>query len=157
MLSSWPLMTTDVTVASNILVCVKLWGVFSEFNVWSTFQLSHCSAVFNLLFTEKKRSSIWHLCHHWWHSQLSLRQLTVPPVTAKLSNWRSFVFSVVLDSVIKRPVISVNEIYSLQHFSNDHMTLKTLCHCINFKYIYCLCRCVTYIYIAIALVCFYVY
>ena len=43
--------------------------------------------------TENKRSSIWQLCRHWWHRKLSLRQLTVPPVTTKLSNWRPFVFS----------------------------------------------------------------
>ena len=40
-----------------------------------------------------KRSSIWQLCLHWWHHKLSLWQLTVPPVTTTLSNWRSFVFS----------------------------------------------------------------
>ena len=43
--------------------------------------------------TENKRSSIWQLCRHWGHHKLSLWQLTVPPVTTTLSNWRSFVFS----------------------------------------------------------------
>ena len=43
--------------------------------------------------TENKSSSIWQLCRHWWHRKLSLRQLAVPPVTKKLSNWRSFVSS----------------------------------------------------------------
>ena len=43
--------------------------------------------------TENKRSSIWQLCRYWWHRKLSFRQLAVPPVTTKLSNWRPFVFS----------------------------------------------------------------
>ena len=38
--------------------------------------------------TENKRSSICQLCRYWWHRKLSLRQLTVPPMTAMLSNWR---------------------------------------------------------------------
>ena len=42
---------------------------------------------------ENKRSSVWRHCRHWWHRKLSLRQLTVPPVTTKLSNWQPFVFS----------------------------------------------------------------
>ena len=46
--------------------------------------------------TENKRLSIWQFCRHWWHRKLSLRQLTVPPVTTKLSNWRSFVFNEIL-------------------------------------------------------------
>ena len=45
------------------------------------------------LITENKRSPIWQLCRHWWHRKLSLRQLTVPPMTTKLSNWRSFVLN----------------------------------------------------------------
>ena len=55
-----------------------------------------CKAVIltTFLFTENKRSSIWELCRHWWHRKLSKWQLTVPPVTTKLSNWRPFVFSV---------------------------------------------------------------
>ena len=43
--------------------------------------------------TENKRSSIWQLCRHWWHSKLSVRPLTVTPVTTKLPNWQIFVFS----------------------------------------------------------------
>ena len=42
---------------------------------------------------ENKRSSIWQPCRHWWQRKLSLRQLTVPPVTTRLSNWWPFVFS----------------------------------------------------------------
>ena len=38
--------------------------------------------------TENNRSSIWQFSCHWWHRKLSLRQLTVSPVTTKLSNWR---------------------------------------------------------------------
>ena len=44
-------------------------------------------------FTENKISSIWKLCCHWWYGKLSLRQFTAPSVTAKLSNFQSFVFS----------------------------------------------------------------
>ena len=40
------------------------------------------------------RSSIWQLCRRWWHRGLSLWQLAVPPVTAGLSSWRPFAFSV---------------------------------------------------------------
>ena len=32
-------------------------------------------------------------CYYWWYHKLSLRQLTVPPVTKKLSKWRTFVFN----------------------------------------------------------------
>ena len=46
------------------------------------------------LSTENKRSSIWQLCRHRWHRKLSLWQLTMPPVMAKLSNWRTLVFSI---------------------------------------------------------------
>ena len=42
--------------------------------------------------TENKRSSIWQLCRHWWHRKLSLWQLAVPPITTKLSTWRSLCF-----------------------------------------------------------------
>ena len=45
-------------------------------------------------YTENKRLSFWQLCRHWWHRKFSLRQLTVPAVMIKLSNWRCFVFSV---------------------------------------------------------------
>ena len=45
--------------------------------------------------TENKKMSIWHLCHHWWHHEL-LWQLTVPPVTRKLSNWWPSVFRALL-------------------------------------------------------------
>ena len=38
--------------------------------------------------TENKKSPIWQLCRYWCHRKLSLRQLTVPPMTAMLSNWR---------------------------------------------------------------------
>ena len=41
--------------------------------------------------TEHKSSSIWQLCCDWWHRKLPQRQLTVPPVTTKLWNWRYFV------------------------------------------------------------------
>ena len=44
-----------------------------------------------IIYTENKRSSISQL---WWHRKLSLWQLTVPPVTTKLSKWWPFVFSV---------------------------------------------------------------
>ena len=33
-------------------------------------------------------------CRHWWHSKLTLRQLTVPPMTTKLWNWRPLVFNI---------------------------------------------------------------
>ena len=42
---------------------------------------------------ENQKSSIWQLYHHPWHCKLSLRQLTVPPVTTKLRNWWPFVLS----------------------------------------------------------------
>ena len=42
---------------------------------------------------KKKRSSIWQLCHHWWHCKLPLSQLTVPLMMTKLTNWQYF-FSV---------------------------------------------------------------
>ena len=45
-------------------------------------------------FSWGRRSPIWQLCRHWWHRWLSLWQLEVPPVTAGLSSWRPFVFSV---------------------------------------------------------------
>ena len=44
--------------------------------------------------TENIWSSIWQLCRHCWHCQLLLRQLTVPTMTTKLSNWRARVLSV---------------------------------------------------------------
>ena len=40
------------------------------------------------------RSSMWQLRRRWWDRGLSLWQLAVPPVTAGLSSWRSFAFSV---------------------------------------------------------------
>ena len=43
-----------------------------------------------LPFIENKRLSIWQHCRHLWHRKLSLWQLTVPPVTTKLSIWRPF-------------------------------------------------------------------
>ena len=43
-------------------------------------------------FTKNKISSIWQLCRHLWHWKLSLWQLMVPPMTTKLSNWRSIFF-----------------------------------------------------------------
>ena len=60
----------------------------------------HCSTItvwlsrwsFTII-TENKRRSIWQLCRYWWHRKLSFRQLTVPSVTTKLSNWPLFVFS----------------------------------------------------------------
>ena len=51
--------------------------------------LQSCSGYQSL----NKTLSIWQLCRDSWHRKFSLRQLTVPPVTTKLSNWRSFVFS----------------------------------------------------------------
>ena len=45
-------------------------------------------------FSGGRRSSIWQLCRRWWHHGLSLWQLAVPPVTAGLSSWRPFAFSV---------------------------------------------------------------
>ena len=45
-------------------------------------------------FSGGRRSSIWQLCRRWWHRGLSLWQLAVPPVTAGLSSWRPFAFSV---------------------------------------------------------------
>ena len=45
------------------------------------------------ILTENKISSIWRLCRHLWHRKLSYWQLSVPLVTTKLSNWRSFVFN----------------------------------------------------------------
>ena len=54
---------------------------------------SYTSHIYYVIHTENKTLSIWQLCRDWWHRKLSLRQLTVPPVTTKLSNWRSFVFS----------------------------------------------------------------
>ena len=71
--------------------------------------------------TENKRLSIWQLCRHWWHRKLSLWQLTVPPVTTTLSNWRSFVFS---------------------EYSNKGLlpsTVLWLAHCINSTLLVC-CR-----------------
>ena len=50
-------------------------------------------------YIENKISSIWLLCRHWRHPKLSLWQLTVPPVTTKLSIWRYFDFSVEKDSL----------------------------------------------------------
>ena len=43
--------------------------------------------------TENKRWPIWQCCRYWCLRKLSFWQLTVPPVTTKLSNWRPFVFS----------------------------------------------------------------
>ena len=45
-------------------------------------------------FSGGRRSSILQLCRHCWHHGLSLCQLEVPLVTAGLSSWRPFVFSV---------------------------------------------------------------
>ena len=55
-------------------------------------------------FTENQRSYIWQLCLQWWQCKLSLRQLTVPPVTTKSSNWRPLVFSVMAYSAAIRLV-----------------------------------------------------
>ena len=54
------------------------------------------------LIIENRRSPIWQLCRHWWHRKLSLRQLTVSPVTTKLWNWRPFVF-IDADDFLIRP------------------------------------------------------
>ena len=41
--------------------------------------------------TENKVSSIWQLCSHWWHRNVLLRQLTVPPLVplynTRLTDW----------------------------------------------------------------------
>ena len=57
--------------------------------------VDHFASVWTMMnsrITENTRSAIWQICHHWGHRQLSLRQLTVPPVTTKFSNCRPFVF-----------------------------------------------------------------
>ena len=56
--------------------------------------------------TENKTLSVWQLCHDWWHRKLSLRQLTAPPVTTKLSNWQPFVFSDVAEVLWNNALIA---------------------------------------------------
>ena len=56
-------------------------------------------ATYNVYDTEIKRSSIWQLFRHCWYRKLSLRKLTMPPITTKLSNWRFFVLSVAILSL----------------------------------------------------------
>ena len=50
--------------------------------------------------TENKRSSIWLHYGHWWHRKLSLRQLVLLTMKSKLSNWRPFVFGVMIHSIL---------------------------------------------------------
>ena len=83
----------------------ELRDAFFEYEIWSMQLLCHCHGLYDVLLycvelgyqayflIENKRSSIWQLCCHWWHRELSLWQFTVPPVTTKLWNWRPFVFS----------------------------------------------------------------
>ena len=52
-----------------------------------------CDYTVTTLDTENKRSPIWQICRHRWHRQLSLWQLTMPPVMTMLSSWRYFAFS----------------------------------------------------------------
>ena len=78
-----------------LLFILQIFTVLQVFNyscILGKFAVSVVSYYYASLKTKIK--SIWQLCRHWWHNKLSLRQLTVPPVTTKLSNWRSFVFSV---------------------------------------------------------------
>ena len=68
-----------------------LWFNFlnqQNFTHWSLYKISQLV----MIYITEKRLSIWQLCHDCWHCKLSLRQLMVPPVTTKLSNWRSLVF-----------------------------------------------------------------
>ena len=81
----------------NNKTCTNIWDILYHLlksNMWNQINgVYHLGLFQGLLSTENKRSSSWQLCHHWWHCKLSLWQLTVPPVTTKLSNWWSFVFS----------------------------------------------------------------
>ena len=52
-----------------------------------------CDYAVTTLNTENKRSPIWQNCRHRWHRNLSLSQLTMPPVMTMLSSWRYFAFS----------------------------------------------------------------
>ena len=54
--------------------------------------------------TENKGLSVWQFCHHWWHCKLSLWQLTVLPMTTKLSNWRSLLTMKVLKDSISHEI-----------------------------------------------------
>ena len=72
---------------------------------------------------KKRRLSIQQHCGHWWHRKWSL-QLTVSPVTTKLSHWPSFVFSA--------PAYAMNNIYFFSvvvtHWLNFKRTLKKCKH-----------------------------
>ena len=69
--------------ARHILCTLWRWDLFqSEYN--------YRDHIYNIVNT---KSSIWQLCRYLWYRKLSLRQLTVPPVTIKSSSWRSPVFS----------------------------------------------------------------
>ena len=73
--------------------------------------------------TQKRRLSIQQHCGHWWHRKWSL-QLTVSPVTTKLSHWPSFVFSA--------PAYAMNNIYFFSvvvtHWLNFKRTFKKCKH-----------------------------
>ena len=42
--------------------------------------------------TESRGSALWRLCRHGWHRELSLRQITVPPVRAGFIGLLNFCF-----------------------------------------------------------------
>ena len=77
-----------------LLDCLEVLVAYELGNVWNLNSLGTGRVKWNFTCTKNKGSSIWQLCHHWWHRKLSLRQLTVPPVMTKLSNWRPYVFCV---------------------------------------------------------------
>ena len=58
--------------------------------IFYTSCLSYHYSIF--LLAEIRGSPFWHPCRRWWYRALSL-QLTVLPVTARLSAWRPFAFS----------------------------------------------------------------
>ena len=119
-----------------------------------------------LRYTEKKRLSIWQLCRHWWHRKLSLRKLTLPPVTTTmLSNWRSF-FSVACRQFGATPSPELFMIFlsQKQYPVNILLSIKCIwkCRLPNVGYFIpafnhvnssCLIRVITYLYF---FSCFYI-
>ena len=103
----WYDIYTRFTVITTSLKCKRCF-VSWFYYAWNFFLLSH-----KLSFEyESRGSSFWRLWRHWWHHELSLRQLALPSVTAGLSVWWAFIFNARCTS-FKRLiyVLNLNSLY----------------------------------------------
>ena len=94
--------TRKIFTFDEVIMCMDYWLIVAEWPYvfyWTGSTL--VQVVISRMFgashysnTENKNSSIWQLCSHWLYRKLSEWQLTVPPVTTKLFDWRCFIFCV---------------------------------------------------------------